>query len=100
MRAAGVTLPVHLGVPGVAEITKLMTIAARIGVADSARYLKKNRNLSATGSSRVASVPTRCCEELGPTLADPAADDRSASTSSRSTRSRAPLPGSRACLAR
>jgi hypothetical protein len=31
--------------PGVADLTKLMTIAARIGVADSARHLKKNRNL-------------------------------------------------------
>ena len=32
--AAGVTLPVHLGTPGVAELTKLMTISARIGIAD------------------------------------------------------------------
>jgi methylenetetrahydrofolate reductase (NADPH) len=45
MRAAGVTLPVHLGTPGVAELTKLMTISARIGIADSARYLKKNRKM-------------------------------------------------------
>ena len=45
MRAAGVTLPVHLGTPGVAELTKLMSISARIGIADSARYLKKNRKM-------------------------------------------------------
>jgi methylenetetrahydrofolate reductase (NADH) len=45
MRAAGITLPVHLGTPGVAELTKLMTISARIGIADSARYLKKNRKM-------------------------------------------------------
>lgn len=45
VREGGVTLPVHLGLPGVAEITKLVRIAARIGVADSARYLKKNRGL-------------------------------------------------------
>ena len=45
MRSSGVTLPVHLGTPGVAELTKLMTISARIGIADSARYLKKNRKM-------------------------------------------------------
>ena len=45
MRAAGVTLAVHLGTPGVAELTKLMTISARIGIADSARYLSKNRKM-------------------------------------------------------
>ena len=45
MRAAGVTLPVHLGTPGVADLTKLMAISARIGIADSARYLKKNRKM-------------------------------------------------------
>jgi methylenetetrahydrofolate reductase (NADPH) len=45
MRSAGVALPVHLGTPGVAELTKLMTISARIGIADSARYLKKNRKM-------------------------------------------------------
>ena len=39
------TLAVHLGTPGVAELTKLMTISAKIGIADSARYLKKNRKL-------------------------------------------------------
>src|SRR5213593_3168645 len=37
-RAEGITLPLHLGIPGVAELTKLMRVATRIGVADSARY--------------------------------------------------------------
>lgn len=45
MRVSGVTLPVHLGTPGVAELTKLMAISAKIGIADSARYLKKNRKM-------------------------------------------------------
>ena len=31
IRAAGVTLPIHLGTPGVADLTKLMSIAAKIG---------------------------------------------------------------------
>jgi methylenetetrahydrofolate reductase (NADH) len=45
MRAEGVTLAVHVGTPGVAELTKLMAISARIGIADSARYLKKHRKM-------------------------------------------------------
>ncbi len=73
MRASGVTLPVHIGLPGVADLTKLLTIAARIGVADSARYLKKNRNLvGQVIKGRFG--PDGLLRELSPTLADPAAD--------------------------
>jgi methylenetetrahydrofolate reductase (NADPH) len=43
IRAAGVRLPVVLGVPGAVEATHLLAIAARIGVGDSIRYLAKNR---------------------------------------------------------
>ncbi len=75
MRAAGVTLPIHLGTPGVAELTKLMTISARIGVADSARYLKKNRSI--VGHLIKGSFgPDALLEELAPTLADDTADVR------------------------
>ncbi|MGZ5306730.1 MAG: methylenetetrahydrofolate reductase [Actinomycetota bacterium] len=73
MRACGVTLPVHIGLPGVADLTKLMTIAARIGVADSARYLKKNRNLiGQVIKGRFG--PDALLRVLAPTLADPTAD--------------------------
>lgn len=72
MRASGVTLPVHLGVPGVSELTTLLSIAARIGVADSARYLKKNRSL--LGQVILGRFgPDALLRELAPTLADPAA---------------------------
>jgi methylenetetrahydrofolate reductase (NADPH) len=72
MRSAGVTLPVHLGVPGVTEVTKLMRIAARIGVADSARYLRKNRKLLGH-VIRGRFGPDELLEELGSTIADPSA---------------------------
>ena len=45
IRDAGITLPIHLGVPGVLPLRKLMTVAARIGVTESLRYLLKNRSL-------------------------------------------------------
>ena len=41
-RAEGLRLPVHVGVPGVAEPQKLLAISARIGVADTHRFLVKN----------------------------------------------------------
>lgn len=42
-RAEGLTLPVHLGIPGVVDRSKLMTMGVRLGVGASLRYLKKNR---------------------------------------------------------
>jgi methylenetetrahydrofolate reductase (NADPH) len=74
MRAEGVTLPIHLGTPGVAELTKLMTISAKIGVADSARYLKKNRKMVGHLMKKGSFGPDAFLEALAPTLADPVAD--------------------------
>ena len=73
VREQGVTLPVHLGVPGVAEITKLMRVAARIGVADSARYLKKNRKIVGHLLSPGSFGPDALLEGLGGAVADPIA---------------------------
>ena len=42
-RAAGLTLPVHLGIAGVVDRAKLLTMGARLGVGPSLRYLRKNR---------------------------------------------------------
>lgn len=43
-RAHGFTLPVHLGIPGVVDRSKLMTMGVRLGVGASLRFLKKNRS--------------------------------------------------------
>lgn len=43
-RASGITLPIRLGVPGVVDRTRLMTMGARLGVGTSMRYLSKNRS--------------------------------------------------------
>jgi methylenetetrahydrofolate reductase (NADH) len=73
-RAEGLNLPVKIGIPGVAEIPKLMTISARIGVRDSSRFLMKNTRfvgqlLASGGTYR----PTGLLEKLAPLIADPAA---------------------------
>jgi methylenetetrahydrofolate reductase (NADPH) len=75
-RARGITLPLHLGVPGVAELTKLMAISARIGIADSARYLKKNRGMLGHVMKGGSFGPDAFLEALAPILADPVADVR------------------------
>ena len=41
MRAKGVTLPAHIGVPGVIDMVKLVKISTRIGIGDSLKYLQK-----------------------------------------------------------
>lgn len=42
MRAKGVTLPCHVGVPGVIDMVKLIKISTRIGIGDSLKYLQKH----------------------------------------------------------
>ncbi len=42
-QARGLTLPVHLGLPGVVDRAKLITMGARLGIGPSLRYLRKNR---------------------------------------------------------
>ena len=43
-RAAGLRLPVRLGVPGVVDRARLMTMGTRLGIGASLRYLSKNRS--------------------------------------------------------
>ncbi|HSJ26601.1 MAG TPA: methylenetetrahydrofolate reductase [Acidimicrobiia bacterium] len=42
-RTAGVSLPLLVGIPGVTDPARLVSIGARIGVGQSLRYLRKNR---------------------------------------------------------
>jgi methylenetetrahydrofolate reductase (NADPH) len=73
-RAEGITQPVHLGVPGVAEPQKLLAIAARIGVADTQRFLVKNvRFVTRLVRSGGFYRPDGLLEGVAPLIADPAA---------------------------
>jgi methylenetetrahydrofolate reductase (NADH) len=75
MRDSGVTLPIHLGLPGVVHLRRLLRVAARIGVGGSVRYLRKNRQLVRILFGR-SFTPERLLRSLDPTLADPVADVR------------------------
>jgi methylenetetrahydrofolate reductase (NADPH) len=76
IRDEGITLPIHLGVPGVVELPKLIRRAARIGVADSARYLRRHQKLLGHVTRRGSFGADAFLEALAPTLANPAADVR------------------------
>ncbi|MGD9703430.1 MAG: 5,10-methylenetetrahydrofolate reductase [Acidimicrobiia bacterium] len=42
-RKAGLLLPLHLGLPGAVDRTKLLTMGVRLGIGASLRFVKKNR---------------------------------------------------------
>ena len=70
-RSDGLVLPLHVGVPGVAEPQKLLAIAARIGVADTHRFLTKNlRFVTRLVRSGGFYRPDGLIEGLAPTIAD------------------------------
>jgi methylenetetrahydrofolate reductase (NADPH) len=74
-RAEGFALPVHVGIPGVAEPHRLLAIAARIGVADTHRFLSKNvRFVARLLRSGGFYKPDGLLDGLAPTLADPEVD--------------------------
>lgn len=76
-RAAGFERSFVVGVPGVADPQKLLSIAARIGVKDARRFLLKNLRF-VTGLARSGGFyrPTSFVRDLAPLLADPAANVR------------------------
>lgn len=71
-RLAGITLPAVIGLPGVAELHKLMLISARIGVADSKRFLSKNTRLVGRLVRPGGYSPHALLEGLAVAIADPA----------------------------
>lgn len=74
-RAEGNPLPVKIGLPGVAEIPKLISISARIGVKDASKFILKNaRFVGALLRSGGIYRPTALVEKLAPLIADPTAD--------------------------
>jgi methylenetetrahydrofolate reductase (NADPH) len=73
-RAEGFAPEVVVGVPGVADPQKLLSIAARIGVKDAKRFLTKNlRFVTGLAKSGGFYKPTSFVEDLAPLVADPAA---------------------------
>ena len=70
-RDEGIALPVKLGIPGVAEIPKLLSISARIGVKDASKFVLRNyRFVGQLLRSGGVYKPSRLLRDLAPTIAD------------------------------
>ena len=73
-RDAGISLPVTLGIPGVAELHKLIEISARIGVRDSGRFLSRNTALVGRILRPGGYRPDGLLAALAPLLVNPVAN--------------------------
>lgn len=67
-RANGMELPIHLGIPGVIDRAKLMTMGARLGIGASLGYLKKNRRAITKLVTMAHYDPNDLLEPLSPHL--------------------------------
>jgi methylenetetrahydrofolate reductase (NADPH) len=74
LRDDGIGLGVYLGIPGVAELTKLISLSLRIGVGPSASFLSKNKSLAGKLVRPGGYSPDDLIVGLAPLLADPAAN--------------------------
>ena len=70
VRDRGITLPVHLGIPGVVDRTRLLRISTRIGLADSVRFLKRQTGVAVRAAAGY--TPDHLVTELRPLFEDPA----------------------------
>jgi methylenetetrahydrofolate reductase (NADPH) len=67
----GTRLPIHVGLPGAVARSKLLRVSARIGLGESARFLRHHGSLITRALRPGGFDPGRLVEELGPALADP-----------------------------
>ncbi|MBA2697809.1 MAG: methylenetetrahydrofolate reductase [Nocardioidaceae bacterium] len=72
MRRRGITLPVLLGLPGPVERAKLVSMAAKVGVGQSVRFLKSHATTFARIAVPGGFSPERFLQKSAPLLTDPA----------------------------
>jgi methylenetetrahydrofolate reductase (NADH) len=69
MRSRGITMPLLLGVPGPVDRAKLLSMAGKIGVGESTRFLVKHKGtfarLAAPGGFTGEKFLQKCAAELG-----------------------------------
>jgi len=71
IRKAGVSLPAWIGLPGVAKMSKLISLSLRIGVGQSVKVLKKQKGLLRKMINAKPYQPDDLLAGLEPHLADP-----------------------------
>ncbi len=73
MRGRGITMPLYLGLPGPTDRAKLLSMATKIGVGESTRFLAKNKGLFARLAAPGGFTGERFLRDCADTIADPAA---------------------------
>ena len=73
VRARGTHLPIWIGMPGCVDQAKLMRITMKIGMGESARFLRHNTGVLARVVMR-RFKPDRLLRDLTPVVSDPAAN--------------------------
>lgn len=74
VRARGVTLPLYFGLAGPVERTKLLNMATKIGVGESARFLSGHAEWFVRMGAPGGYNPSRLLAKTGVALADPASN--------------------------
>jgi methylenetetrahydrofolate reductase (NADPH) len=71
MRKRGITQPVLIGLPGPVERAKLVSMAGKIGVGQSVKFLRSHVGTFARIAAPGGYSPEKFLEKLGRSLADP-----------------------------
>jgi methylenetetrahydrofolate reductase (NADPH) len=69
-RERGLKLPVYVGIPGVLDRKKLLRIALKMGIGDSARYLRKQPGVTKRLTARDGYTPDALVRSLVPHVGD------------------------------
>lgn len=67
VRSRGAAMPLLIGMPGPVERTKLLSMATKIGVSESARFLAKNKSVFARIAAPGGYSPEKFIERISPT---------------------------------
>ncbi len=73
VRERGTQLPIWIGMPGSVDQARLMRISMKMGIGESTRFLRHNRNVLARVLTRQFK-PDRLLHDLTPVVTDPAAN--------------------------
>ena len=73
MRKRGITMPVLLGIPGPVDRAKLLSMAGKIGVGESTRFLVKHKGTFARLAAPGGFTGERFLEKCAPALGEPGA---------------------------
>jgi len=71
MRQRGITMPLLLGIPGPVDRTKLLSMATKIGVGESTRFLAKHKGTFARLAAPGGFTGERFLQKVAPALSPP-----------------------------